>query len=442
MPKNRREVNVRRMSGLRPFLLSLATFATVGPLLGPPASAADKLGDLRGITQASFNHDASRVIVRPRDGDVAIWELSTGNPVAGDIGAGSNGYLMDGDGKIVVIGYKDGHCRVFDATTAKAISPMLDLPLKADYQMPGLISPTGEALLLFSEKEAVVFDIPGGKRIAHIPLPAGTNEDATGSAEFTKDGYRCFVMDGSGTVTHYDTKTWKPLAAPMRHPPAESAYDFGFTVSDGGKWLATYDSPGENGPKGHLQVWEVADGKSIGKPIVAVNGLTGRFLGNNRVLILPGRGEANVRELPSMKIAYALRPHDEVDGPNAEISPDRKWTLSWGADRWLDLSDAATGKLANNYHGPALIEKVMMAPDSSGCYVVFDNTAFLLQGHHDHYIVKLSFPELKITGSLRLLDYILNPSLSPNGKRLLVLQGTSDHERLLVFDADTLKPLN
>jgi hypothetical protein len=56
--------------------------------------------------------------------------------------------------------------------------------------------------------------------------------------------------------------------------------------------------------------------------------------------------------------------------------------------------------------------------------------------------VKLSFPELKITGSLRLLDYILNPSLSPNGKRLLVLQGTSDHERLLVFDAETLKPLN
>jgi WD40 repeat protein len=430
------------MSGLRRFLLSLATFATVGPLLGPPASAAHKLGDLRGITQASFNHDASHVIVRPRDGDVGIWQLSTGNPVAEDIGAGSDGYLMDGDGKIVVIGYKDGHCRVFDATTAKPISPVLDLPLKADYQMPGLISPTGDALLLFSDKETVVFDIPGSKRIAQIPLPPGANEDATGSAAFTKDGYRCFVMDGSGTVTHYDTKTWKPLAAPMRHPPAESAYDFGFTVSDGGKWLATYDSPGENGPKGQLQVWEVAGGKSIGQPIVAVNGLTGRFLGNNRILILPGRGEANVRELPSMKIAYALRPHDEVDGPNAEISPDRKWILSWGADRWLDLSDAATGKLANNYHGPAVIEKVMMAPDSSGCYVVFDNTAFLLQGHHDHYIVKLSFPELKITGSLRVLDSILNPSLSPNGKRLLVLQGTSDHERLLVFDADTLKPLN
>lgn len=430
------------MSRRRAFLVSLATIGALCLLLSTTATAADKLGDLRGIIQASFNQDASRVIVRPRDGDVGIWELSTGNPVLGDMTGDSDGYLMSGDAKMVVIGFKDGHCRVFDATTAKAISPMLDIPLKAAYQMPGLFSPTGDALLLFNDKEAVVFDIPGGKRIATIPVATGTNEDATGSAAFTADGYRCFVMDGSGTVTHYDTKTWKPLAAPMRHPPAESAYDFGFNISDGGKWLATYDSPGENGPKGQLQVWEAADGKAVGKPIVAVNGIADRFLGNNRVLILPGRGEANVRELPSMKIAYTLRPHDDVDGPNAEISPDRKWILAWGADRRLDLFDAATGKLANNYPGPAVIEKVMMAPDSPGCYVVFDNTAFLLQNHHDHYVVKLSFPDLKITGSLRLLDYITNPSLSRDGKRLMIQQGTSDQERLFFYDAETLKPLD
>jgi WD40 repeat protein len=429
------------MSFSRRIVLSLAASSALCLSSPTPAAAAEKLADLRGIIHASFNHDASRVVVRPRDSDVGIWELNKGESVVGDIGAGSDGYLMDGDGKMVVIGYKDGHCRVFDATTARAISPVLDLPLKADYQMPGLFSPTGDALLLFNDKEAVVFDLPGGKRIATIPLATGTNEDATGSAAFTKDGNRCFVMDSSGAAKQYDTKTWKPIAAPMRHPPAELAYDFGFNISDGGKWLATYDSPGENGPKGQLQVWEAADGKAVGKPIVSVNGVTGRFLGNNRVLILPGRGEANVRELPSLKIAYALRKHDDVEGPNADISPDGKWILAWGADRRLDLYDAATGKLANNYPGPAAIEKVMMAPDSSGCYVVFDNTAFLLQNHHDHYVVKLSFPELKVTGSLRFLDYILSPALSLDGKRLMVLQGTSDQERLLFYDAATLKPL-
>ena len=326
------------MPWLRPFLLSLATFGALCPLLATPAAAADKLSDLRGIIQASFNHDASRVIVRPRDTDVAIWELSTGNPVPGDVTGGSDGYLMSGDAKLVVIGFKDGHCRVFDAATVKAVSPLLDLPLKAEYQTPGVFSPAGNMLLLFSDKEAVAFDLRTGKRIATIPLSVGANEDAAGSAAFTADGSQCFVMDGSGTVTRYDTKDWKPAGIPLRHPAAESAYDFYFNLSDDGKWLVTYDSPGENGPKGQLQVWDASTSKAVGKPVIAVNGLTGRFIGNNRILILPGRGEANVRELPSMKIAYTLRPHDDVDGPNAEISPDRKWILAWGADRRLICS--------------------------------------------------------------------------------------------------------
>jgi WD40 repeat protein len=426
----------------RRIVLSFAAFSALCLFSHSPAAAAEKLTDLRGVIHASFNHDASRVVVRARDSDVGIWELTKGESVVGDIGAGSDGYLMDGDGKMVVIGYKDGHCRVFDATTGKAISPMLDFPLKADYQMPGLFSPTGDVLLLFNDKETAVFGLPDGKRTATIPLATGANEEATGSAAFTKDGNRCFVVDGSGTVTCYDPKTWKPLGATMRHPAAEMAYDFGFTISDGGKWLGTYDSPGENGPKGQLQVWDVAAGKPVGKPVVAVNGLTGRFLGDNRVLILPGRGEATVRELPSMKVVYPLRRHDDIEGPKADVSPDGKFLMAWGSDRWLDLVDPATGKLASNFHGPAVIEKVIMMPDSSGCYVVFDNTAFLLEGHHDHYVVKLSFPELKITGSLRILDFLLDTSLSSDGKRLLLIQGTTDKERLLFFDAATLKPLN
>ena len=51
-----------------------------------------------------------------------------------------------------------------------------------------------------------------------------------------------------------------------------------------------------------------------------------------------GTGEATVRELPSLKTLFALRPHDDVDGPSAEVSPDGKWLLSWGADRRLDFA--------------------------------------------------------------------------------------------------------
>jgi len=171
-----------------------------------------------------------------------------------------------------------------------------------------------------------------------------------------------------------------------------------------------------------------------------VNGLTGRFLGD-RILVSPGRGDATVRDLPSMKAAYSLRPHDDVDGANVDVSPDKKWILAWGADRIVDLYDAATGKRATGHSASATVSKVMAAPDSSACYVVYDNSAFLLQKHYDSYVVKLSFPELTITDSLRFLDLVSDSSISPDGKRLLVLQGASDQERLVFFQAANLKPL-
>jgi hypothetical protein len=75
----------------------------------------------------------------------------------------------------------------------------------------------------------------------------------------------------------------------------------------------------------------------------------------------------------------------------------------------------------------------MATPDSPSCFVVFDNTAFLLQGHHDYYIMKMSLSELNITASLRILDYLLSASLSPDGKRLMIQQGTTDQEWLPFF---------
>lgn len=430
--------------------LSRSIFACVviaGSLVAPGTTLAvdaGKLSELRGVFRANFNHDGSRVVVRHRDGDVGIWEVPAGPRIAGDLApnTGSDSYVMSPDGKSVLVGLKDGHARLFDATTAKAISPALDVPLASETQMPALFSPDGNTVLIFSAKEVAVFNVREGKRVAALPLATGPNEDEPGSAAFAGGGAQCFVMAGNGTVTRYDSKDWKPIGKPMKHPAAESAYDFGFNVSEDGKWLVTFDSPGENGPKGHLQVWDVAAHKPLGKPVVAGNGLTGKFLGNNRILIQPGRGEANVRDLPPLKVAYSLRPHDDVYGPSVDISPDKKWILSWGPNRVLNLYDAATGKLATNQSPAATVSQVLMAPDSSSCFVLFENSPFLLQNHHDHYVIKMTFPELTTAASARILDFVSSlSSLSPDGKRLLVIQGTTDQERLVFFDTANLKPL-
>lgn len=415
-------------------------FATVLLAWSLPGNAAEKLSELRGVFRASFNHDASRVVVRGREGEVTIWALPEGTPVVGELDpkAQSNGFLMSADGKMVAISFNDNHCRVFDPMTAKAISPLLDFRLNADFQMPGLFSPDGNALLLFGANEVVAFDIRTGKKLATIPLGGDAESegerDSSGSAVFAAGGSQCFVMDTQGNVTRYETKSWKAAGKSVHHPSDEFANEFGFNVSEDGKWLVTYDDPGENGPKSHLQVWDAIALKAVGKPVTEKNGLLGRFLGKTRLLVSPGRGDATVRELPSMKIVYALPKHDDIDGPRAEISPDRKWIVAWGADKRLDLVDAATGKIASNDQGQSLISRVIVAPDSASCYVIFE-------GANDQSLVKLDLPELKVAQTLPVPDFILDASVSRDGKQLMILHGGSDQERLELFDAATLKPL-
>jgi hypothetical protein len=132
----------------------------------------------------------------------------------------------------------------------------------------------------------------------------------------------------------------------MLHPAADSAYDFDFKVSEDGKWLATFDTPGENGPKAQLQVWDAVARKPLGKPLIAINGHAAHFVSANRIAIIPCRGaDAHLRELPSMKVVSSFDSHEDLDGMSLDISPDRKWILTWGEDGRLDLWDAATGKI-------------------------------------------------------------------------------------------------
>jgi WD40 repeat protein len=405
--------------------------------------ATESLSELRDAVQVSFNHDGTRVIVRRGNGSIGVWEAPSGKAVATDLSPKTvaEHYVVSGDRKRFVAGFKANHSRVFDSATGKALSPLLGAPLKIGLNMPALFSPDGASLLIFSDKEAAVFNVSTGKRIVAIPLKKGTNSEEAdadayaaepGSAAFAADGAQCFFIDSRGDVRRYDTKVWKPIGKPMHHPETQYSWQYSFAVSEDGKWLATFDDPGENALKANLQLWDVAAEKPLGEPFIGTNGFTARFLGNNRVLIIPERAtEAKVIDLPSVNVAYTLgAAHDDVDGPKANVSPDGKWLLAWGSDRRFDLFDVAMGKLQGQHAGSEQISEVLMATDSSGCYVHFENT-----------LVKLSFPDLKITQSLPLTANAGNIPFSPNGKLFVMPQGEGDQERLVFFDAATLKPL-
>jgi len=411
------------------------------------AAEAPRLGDLRGVVQAQFNHDASRIVTRTVNGDVGIWDTRKGTPIAGDtaLPKPSEGYVMSGDRHKVLVGFKDGHARVFDASSGAAVSPVLDLSISESDNPRAVFSPDGEALVYFGEKGSAVFEVKTGKKVATIPIPFEVEEGAgsTASAIFTKDGAKCFVSDAGATVTAYETKKWTTLGNPMSHPPAEKAYTYGFDASSDGKWIVTFDDPGENGPKGNLQVWDGAACKALGAPIVGDNGMSGRFLpGQSRLLIGPGRGDATVRELPALAVSYEVKKHDELDGPKTDAFPNGKWLLAWGPDKKMDLIDAATGKVLSSYSFPVQVIRVTIAPDSSACYLSWQSdTPAGKDETYDTIVQRLSVPELKATGSASIPDFLAGQSISPDGRMLLALQGGEDEVKIAIFDTATMKQI-
>jgi len=420
----------------------------VGVLLAFPVNAAEsqRLADVRGVWQAEFNHDASRLIVRTRQGDIGLWDAKKGTRINGDPGLTkpSAAYILSPDARRFLVGFKDGKARVFDASSGSAVSPVLDLALREDAHPQTVFSPDGATLIFFGEKESSVLEVKTGKRIATIPIvfELEENSDSTTAAIFVEGGAKCFVMDPKGTVTAYQTKTWTPVGKPMSHPAAEMAYDFGFEASSDGKWVVTFDGPGENGPKGQLQAWDAVASKPLGEPLSAVNGMSGQFLtGQSRLLVQSGRGDATVRDLPSMTTAYVIKQHDDIDGPRIQVFPNGKLLAAWGPDNKTDLIDTVSGRILKTHTLPVSVAGALISPDSSTCYLEVDNSTFLTQGHWDYYLQRLSIPDWEVTGSIRIVDFLARKSLSADGRWLVAVQGDSDHERVAVFDTSTLKPI-
>lgn len=427
-------------------LIARLAVAVTGAALATTAVASEvPLAKVSHVFEARFNHDASRVVVRTREGMIGLWDAASGAAVPGDLHIKGTGMVMSADGRNVLVNLKDGGAQIFSADTGAARSQPLEVDVRDAENPEAVFSPDGSCVVVFEVATAKVFSVETGRVIETFlfrPNAMSEDLDVAPSAIFSGDGSQCFIMDARGLVTRYETATWKPAGAPMKHPAAPSAYSFRFAVSKDGRWLATFDSPGENGPKAHLQTWDVTSGKALGKPLVAVNGITGTFFSTAaRLLVSPGRGEGNVRELPSLKSAFGIRAHDEVDGPSIALSPDEKWVLSWGSDRNMRLLKSVKGTLQESGQFNARISQVLMLPDSSGCLVTFDNTAFLTQDYYDHYVVKLGFPDLEPKQSLRVTEPMSDATLSPDGRRFLVFVGKTDQERVRVYETADFKQI-
>lgn len=405
----------------------------------------ETLSELKGVYSADFNHDGSVVVTHGPDSRIGLWSTATGAAIQGDLNSENEciHYLLDRDHKVFVAIYKQHKPVVYDATTGLALSPALDVESIGPWADKGAFSPDLTSLVFFDDSHTPhVLDVLSGRNLKSLHGETKPSDDTESSlrTKFTADGAYCFIMDTHGVVTRYETKSWKPVGTALSHPYREG-YSYGFSTSDDSSLAVTHDGPGENGPKGHLQLWDVSNGKPIGKSFEAQNGLTGRFLPDNRLLISPGRGKATVHEIPSLKKLYELRQHDDVEGPRVAVSQDKKRLLCWGYDGSLDCCDVDDGKYLGGFHSKAQIRDVLLSNDLSHCHVVLDNTSFMQLGYHDWYLIKLSLPDLKTVKSIRVLDWLSDAKVSSNGLRLMVRQGWSGREKVRIFDGQTLEEI-
>jgi WD40 repeat protein len=274
---------------------------------------------------------------------------------------------------------------------------------------------------------------------AHLPSDNDDHE-VDSLPQFCPSRGWALLLDSIGQLHRYDTQTWQEVMPPIGHPLSESAYYLGFTVSSDGLHTATFDSPGENGPDGTLQIWNLKTMKPIGKPESGTNGISVTFLGDSRCLIRPSRGTARVVDLPSLKTKFEIRRHDDVEGSNVRVTSGKsgRYFLSWGYDQSLFLSHLADGTHAGNTVLPCLVRSVLNSDDPEHIWAVLDNSVFIGNPYYDFYVVKYSLPKMRPSATLRLQEFIHLASLSHDDLWLLVLEGRTGRECVRLFDSQTL----
>jgi hypothetical protein len=420
---------------LLPFLFTFVCILTC------KSENLNQIDSLVGVWMADFNADSSRIITQLRGGDLGLWDSKSGTQIPCELSDSATvvDYALNPTASHVLIQPTPGEFRVHELQSGKATSPTIKV---SDPSPKGSFSSDGATVWIRSTNGTVrVFESTSGRTLmnAHLP-PDNEGRELDSLPQYCPSRGWALLLDSIGQLHRYDTRTWQEVMPPIVHPLSESGYFLGFSVSSDGLHAVTFDSPGENGPDGTLQIWDLKTLKPIGKPESGTNGISVTFLGDSRCLIRPSRGTARVVGLPSLETEFEIRRHDDVEGSNVRVTSGKngKYLLSWGYDQSLFLSHLADGNHAGNAVLPCHLSSVLDSDEPEHLWAILDNTVFIGNPYYDFYVVKYSLPEMRPSATLRLQEFIHLASLSHDHSRLLILQGQTDRERVSLFDAQTL----
>ena len=202
--------------------------------------------------------DYEQVATTGRDGFVRIWERSTGLLLSErDVGGDRLAYSADGER--IIVGTADGEVAVIDADTLEPLAP----PIQLDNRIVRLqASPDNRtAIALTSAPGIALVDTIDGivldeRRIELDPI----------SADFSPDGERVAIATNTGEVGVLDVSTGEWVRTPIG-----GHHNTAITV----RYSPDGDTLVSGGLDGRVALWDGKTGELLGSVVVSPNVATG-----------------------------------------------------------------------------------------------------------------------------------------------------------------------
>ena len=202
------------------------------------------------VNDVAFSSDGSRLASTGDDGELKVWDTSTGRLVSRRSGdGGAMGPSFGGDDSLVAAAWSDGEVRVLDLSTERVVSTV-----RVEGPDDTALSPDGKLLAVSShgvltDDDGAVFDVRTGEEAFRLSSPTCCNSGAIlGAVSWSPDGR--FLAAGSEDATN----VWDPETERLRHT----------LLGQTGSVRAVAWSPDSSrlitgGSEGTARVWEIRE---------------------------------------------------------------------------------------------------------------------------------------------------------------------------------------
>ncbi len=170
------------------------------PATGQPRGPLIELH--REVRAAALSADGARVLAGAEDGTCGLWDVATGNPIAG---------VPSHAARVVSVGFAAGDTRLFTADaggTIRIVEPASGTPVGPEIHHPGglngaVLRDDGAVLLSFgTDRKARLWDVATGRLLHELD-----HRGALERAEFAPDGDTLLTAGHSTVVRLWDVET-------------------------------------------------------------------------------------------------------------------------------------------------------------------------------------------------------------------------------------------